>query len=169
MRNQICSSCQSACIAPSGHSDLLIIAESPTKTDLNAGRLFSTSPRFTTVGHVMRKELVRVGLDLPQFTIVSLWQHEPNKKEECFRLGYETVLDNAKNKKAILLIGVEVVETFTKYKVSDTSGLQVDSPILSAPIIYSLVNPSMALARSMGEVRLGIEKFAKRLEKEGLA
>ena len=66
------------------------------------------------------------------------------------------------------MIGAEVVETFTHYKVSDVSGLEVDSPIFSAPIIYAMVNPSMALARSMGEVRLAIEKFAKRLEKEGL-
>ena len=169
MKNQICPSCQSTCISPSGHSNLLIITESPTKTDIKMGRLFSTSSMFTTAGYVLRKELARVGLDLSQFTIVSLWQHEPNKSEECFRLGYETVLDNAKNKKAILLIGAEVVETFTHYKVSDVSGLQVDSPILSASIIYALVNPSMALARSMGEVRLGIEKFSRRLELDGLA
>lgn len=169
MRNQVCPSCQSACLHPSGHSDsLLIIAESPTKTDLRMGRMFSTSPMFITAGFVMRKELARVGLDFSQFTIATLWQHESNKSEECFKIGYDTVLDSAKGKKAILLVGAEVVETFTKYKVSDVSGLEVDSPILSAPIIYAMVNPSMALARSMGEVRLGIEKFVKRLEEEEL-
>ena len=83
-------------------------------------------------------------------------------------MGYDAVLEEAKGKKFILLIGADVVETFTGYKVSDVSGLQVESPVLSAPIIMACVNPSMALARSVGEVRLAIGKVAKRLEKEGL-
>ena len=169
MRNQTCPICNADCISPSGHSDLLIIAESPTKIDIKMGRLFSTSSMFTTAGFVMRKELARVGLDLSQFRVSSLWIHEPNKNEECFRVGYDAVLEEAKGKKFILLVGAEVVETFTGYKVSDVSGLQIDSPVLSAPIIYAMVNPSMALARSVGEVRLGIEKVGRRLEKEGLA
>ena len=123
---------------------------------------------FTTAGFVMRKELARVGLDLTQFRVSSLWIHEPTKNEECFKVSYDAVLEEAKGKKFILLVGAEVVETFTGYKVSDVSGLQVDSPVLSAPIIYAMVSSSMALARSVGEVRLSIEKVAKRLEQEGL-
>ena len=170
MRTFFCPHCQSKCLSSSGHSDnLLIIAESPTKLDLASGRMFSIAPMFTTAGFVMRKELVRVGLDLSQFRVSSLWIHEPTKNEDCFKIGYDAVLEEAKGKKFILLVGAEVVETFTGYKVSDVSGLQVDSPVLSAPIIYAMVNPSMALARSVGEVRLGIEKVGRRLEKEGLA
>ena len=167
MRNITCHICHADCISPSGHSNLLIVAESPTKTDLAAWRIFATA-MFTTAGLVMRKELAQVGLDLTQFRLTTLWQHEPNKKEECFKHGYDAVLEEAKGKKFILLIGADVVETFTGYKVSDVSGLQVDSPVLSAPIIYAMVNPSMALARSVGEVRLAIGKVVDRLEKEGL-
>jgi hypothetical protein len=168
MRNTTCPICSVNCISPSGHSDLLIILDAPTPTDVKSGRLFSTSSMFTTPGLVFRKELAQRGLDLTQFRVASLWQHEPNKKEECFKHGYDAVLEEAKGKKFILLVGADVVETFTGYKVSDVSGLQVDSPVLSAPIIYAMVNPSMALARSVGEVRLAVGKVADRLEKEGL-
>ena len=167
MRNTTCPICNTNSVAPSGHSDLLIILDAPSVADIKNGRLFSTS-MFTTPGLVFRKELAQRGLDLTQFRVASLWQHEPNKKEECFKHGYDAVLEEAKGKKFILLIGADVVETFTGYKVSDVSGLQVDSPVLSAPIIYAMVNPSMALARSVGEVRLAIGKVVDRLEKEGL-
>jgi len=169
MRIETCSICGTKICHPFGHSDdLLIIVDAPTRLDIEKGQLFSTSHMFTTSGKVFRKELARVGLELSQFRVVSLWEHEPSKVEECYLEGYHKVLDEAKGKKFIWLIGSEVVETFTKYKVSDVSGLEVDSPVLSAPIIYAMVNPSMALARSLGEVRLSIEKVAKRLEQENL-
>lgn len=167
MRNTTCPICNAPCVSPSGHTDLLIILDAPSVADIKNGRLFSTS-MFTTPGLVFRKELAQRGLDLTQFRVASLWQHEPTKSEDCFKHGYDAVLEEAKGKKFILLIGADVVETFTGYKVSDVSGLQVDSPVLSAPIIYAMVNPSMALARSVGEVRLAVEKVADRLEKEGL-
>jgi hypothetical protein len=78
------------------------------------------------------------------------------------------VLDEAKGKSAILLVGSEVVEAFTKYKVSDVSGLEVDSPILSAPHIFAMVNPALALHRAVGEVRQAIEKWNTLLERENL-
>jgi len=165
----VCPSCGEVGCPPSGHSkDLLIIGEWPGRLEIERGIPFATSPMFMTAGKIFRKELARVGLDFSQFRITNLWLHEPNKNENCFKAGYNLVLDEAKSKKAILLVGSEVVDTFTEYKVSDVSGLQVESPILSAPIIYAMVNPALALHRSVGEVRLSIEKFAKRLEKEGL-
>jgi hypothetical protein len=103
-----------------------------------------------------------------QMMIMNLWMHIPNSDERCFQLGFEQVLEYAKGKKAILLVGSDVVETFTEYKVSDVSGLQVDSSILSAPIIYACVNPALSLHRAVGEVRFGIERFVQRLEMENL-
>jgi hypothetical protein len=78
------------------------------------------------------------------------------------------VLEHAKGKRAVLLVGSDTVSTFTGYKISDVNGLQVDSSVLSAPIIYAAVNPSLAEHRALGEVRLSIEKFVKRLEQEKL-
>ena len=166
---QFCPSCANPICPPSGHSDtVLVISEFPGTLEMQLGIPFATSPMFMTAGKVFRKELERVGVSLSQFRVTNLWLHEPSDDENCYRAGYEHVLDEAKGKQAILLVGSDVVETFTNYKVSDVTGLQVDSSILSAPIIYAMVNPALALHRSVGEVRLGIEKFVKRLEQEKL-
>lgn len=167
--HQVCPACANTICPPSGRSeDLLIVGEMPGKLEMEVGHPFATSMRFITAGKVFRKELERVGVSLSQFTVTNLWLHEPNQNENCFKAGYDHVLDLSKGKKAILLVGSDVVDTFTKYKVSDVNGLQVDSAVLSAPIIYALVNPALALHRSVGEVRFGIEKFIHRLEKEEL-
>jgi uracil DNA glycosylase superfamily protein len=166
---QYCPSCASQICPPSGRSqDILVIGEFPGRLEMERQTPFATHTQFVTAGKVFRKELERVGVSLNDFRCLNLWLHEPTKDEGCFKAGYEHVLDEAKGKKAILLVGSDVVETFTEYKVSDVSGLQVDSVVLSAPIIYAIVNPALALHRAVGEVRFGIEKFVGRLQEEGL-
>ena len=166
---QFCPSCAEPICPPSGKSqDLLIIAEFPGRLEMERQMPFATHAMYVTAGKVLRKELERLGVSLSQFRVINLWLHEPNKNENCFKAGFDNALEEAKGKKAVLLVGSDVVETFTEYKVSDVSGLQVDSSVLSAPIIYAMVNPALALHRAVGEVRFGIEKFINRLEQEGL-
>lgn len=170
-----CPACGGQTCPPIGHSDILIIGEFPSWNEMQQGRPFATHApsrngyvKIITAGYVLRQELIRNGLDFSNFRITNLWVHEPNKSEECFKDGYDAVLDEAKGKSAILLVGSEVVETFTEYRASDVSGLQVESAVFSCPIIYAMVNPALALHRSVGEVRLGIERFCSRLSQEGL-
>lgn len=166
---QHCPACGEAVVPPHGKSkDLLIIGEFPGREEMHQGIPFATSPMFMTAGKVFRKELERCGASLQDFRVCNLWLHPPTKEEKCWQAGYDVVLEEAKGKKAILLVGSDVVDTFTKYKVSDVSGLQVDSAVLSCPIIYAMVNPALALHRGVGEVRFGIEKFVARLEEEKL-
>lgn len=166
---QHCPACSSVIVPPSGRSkELLIVGDAPHREDFQNGRLFSTHSRYTTSGYVLRKELERVGASLLDFRVATLWLHEPTKSEDCWKAGLNNVLDEAKGKKAILLMGADTVEAFTEYKVSTVTGLQVDSALLSTPIIYAMVNPSLALAKGIGEVRQAIEKFVARLQKEGL-
>ena len=166
---QVCPSCAHTVCPPSGSSkDLLIIGEFPGRLEMEVGRPFATHTNFVTAGKVLRKELERVGASLNDFRCLNLWLHEPSKDENCFKAGYEHVQDEAKGKKAILLVGSDVVETFTTFKVSDVTGLQVDSYILGSPIIYACVQPALALHRALGEVRHGITKFVTRLQEEGL-
>ena len=167
--NQYCPSCTELICPPSGRSqELLIVGEFPGKEEMLQGRPFASNQNFMTAGKILRKELERCGVSLNDFRICNLWLHEPTKNENCFKAGFDNVLDEAKGKQAILLVGSETVSTFTGYKVSDVTGLQVDSNVLSAPIIYASVNPALAQHRSLGEVRLAIEKFVARLEKEEL-
>ena len=166
---QYCPACSDPICSPSGRStELLIVGDFPSRDDMLQGKLFSSNPNFISAGKILRKELERCGMSIADFRLCSLWMHEPNKNEQCFQAGFNNVLDEAKGKKAILLVGSDVVETFTGYKVSDVSGLQVDSTVLSAPFIYASVSPALAQHRSFGEVRFAIEKFVGRLEKEGL-
>jgi hypothetical protein len=165
---KFCPICNAQLVLPRGQSDLLIIGDAPDREDLTQGIPFASNPNYMTAGRILRKEMELVGVSLNQFRLTYLWQHTPNKAEECFRLGYDAVLGEAKGKKAILLIGSDVVETFTEYKVSDVSGLQVTSSVLSAPIIYAMTSPALAMHRALGEIRHGVEKFVARLEKEGL-
>jgi uracil-DNA glycosylase len=169
MINQYCPNCTELICPPAGRSqELLIVGEFPGKFEMEQGKPFASSQNFMTAGKILRKELERCGVGLTDFRCINLWLHEPTKDENCFKAGYNNVLDEAKGKKAILLVGSDTVSTFTKYKVSDVSGLQVDSDVLSAPIIYASVNPMLALHRSFGEVRFAIEQFVARLEKEKL-
>jgi len=166
---QHCPVCAEPVCSPTGRSqELLIVGEFPGREEMIQGRPFASNPNFMTAGRILKKELERCGVSLSDFRICNLWLHEPNKNENCFKAGYNNVLDEAKGKQAILLVGSDTVETFTGYKVSDVTGLQVDSNVLSAPIIYASVNPALAQHRSLGEVRFAIEKFVRRLEIENL-
>lgn len=167
--SQRCPICSSFCVPPYRKSkDILVIGEFPSYEEVKQGVPFATTHNFMTAGKVFRKELERCGVSFNQLSVINLWEHIPNDNKECWERGYNEVLEEAKGKKAILLAGSDVVETFTKYKVSDVTGLQVDSHILSAPVIYAIVNPALALHRGVGEVRFGIEKFVARLEEEKL-
>lgn len=167
--NQHCPSCGEPICPPLRRSkDILIVGEFPGKLEMQTRTPFASSMSFMTAGKILRKELERLGVSLNQLSICNLWLHEPNKDENCFQAGYNNVLDEAKGKRAVLLVGSDTVETFTGYKVSDVSGLQVDSSVLSAPIIYASVNPALAQHRALGEVRFAVEKFVHKLEEEGL-
>lgn len=166
---KFCPKCDAMCCPPSGHSkDLLIIGEFPSDEEVRQRRPFASNSNFISAGKIFRKELERVGLSLNDFRVTNLWHHIPNKDEECYEMGYKLVLEEAKGKQAILLVGSEVVEAFTTFKVSDVSGLKVDSAILSAPLIVAMVNPALAQHRAVGEVRFAITKWKEYLEEAGL-
>lgn len=168
-QHQHCPACGDPACPPSGKSkDLLIIGDFPGGLEMQTGNPWAVHDRFMTAGRVLRKELNDLGASLSDFRVIYTWLHEPNNNEGCWNAGYANALEEAKGKKAILLVGAETVETYTKFKVSDVSGLQVDSHILSAPIIYAMVNPGLALHRSVGETRLALTKFINRLQEEGL-
>jgi len=172
MSDKYCSHCNAKIVPARGNSDLLIVGTAPDEIDISKGSPFSSSNTGffdrISAGKILRKELERVGLSINDFRVMHLWKHEPNKLEECWQDGFDTVLSEAKGKKAILLIGADAVEAFTGYKVSDVSGLRVDSSILSAPLIMAMVSPGLAMSRSVGEVRHGITKWQQALEKENL-
>ena len=118
---------------------------------------------------VLRKELQKVGLDLNyDFRMTWLWLHEPGKKEECYKVGRDIVLDEAKGKQAVILVGVEPVEEFTGLSASNVYGLQVESPTFSAPVVFILPKPEGVFVRGsgIGELRLSIQKLGRLLNND---
>ena len=135
---QYCPSCASKIVPPHGYSkSILIISEFPGKLEMEKGIPFASSSWVPSAGKILRKELQRLDVDLLQLRCCNLWLHPPNKDENCLKAGETVCLEEAKGKDAILLMGSEAVSHFTGYSVMDVNGLEVESPMLSAPILYA--------------------------------
>lgn len=145
------------------HSDVLIVAEYPGETEIEQGICL-----VGKAGIVLRSELAYVGLDLKSFRRTNLWLHEKPKKinQDCFKMGVEAVLKEAKGKRVILLLGSDTVKYFTGKNVSDVSGLRVQSTMLSAPIIMAGVNPAIVFHGTCGEVRFLVRRFKEIVEEK---
>lgn len=140
-------------------SSILIIGEFPGEDEIKKGR-----PMTGPMGGVLRTELAKLGLDTHSMRLTNLWLHPPNDNKECFNYGLESVIKEAKGRKAILLIGSETVKFFTGENVSEVNGLQVKSTYFSAPIVFACVQPAIVFHKPIGELRLSLQKFVKLVE-----
>jgi uracil-DNA glycosylase family 4 len=149
------------CVPPSGpqKSPILVVGEFPGEIEIEKGK-----PMVGRMGTILKMELGRLGIDLNRLRLCNLWQHIPNNNEECYKHGMEIVIQEAKDKKAILLLGSESVKCFTGEKVSDVCGLQLQSNYFSAPIIIACVNPAVVFHGAVGEMRLALKKFSAAIE-----
>ena len=162
----VCPACATEVIKPFGYinSDILIIGDAPAKKELEKGKPY-TGP----TGKVLRAEMKRVGINLYNCRITNLWLHAPNGEENCIDAGKNVCLEEAKGRKAILLIGAIPVEFFTGYKVSEVSGLEVDVNMFSAQIVYAMYQPAVVWQNmGVGEIRFALENFANRLREEDI-
>ena len=148
-------------VPPSGNrnSPILVVGEFPGREEIYKGR-----PMIGRMGEVLKMELGKLGVDLNRMRLCNLWQHEPNNNADCYEHGMKVVIHEAKGKQAILLLGSDAVKCFTGEKVSDVCGLEVKSVYLSAPIIMACINPAQVFHSGVGEVRLALKKFVKRIE-----
>lgn len=166
----LCSACGNAGVYGRGPktSDKLIILSHPDWADVMYSLPFSIVPKKMTGGYVMQREMRHAGLELNDFRTVCLWPHEEMTDSRCMEAQEKLVLEEAKGKRAILLVGAQAVSHFTGYKVTDVNGLPLGSGVLSAPILYPLVSPSAVLVpgQGVGEIRFGLHEFADRLHKD---
>lgn len=115
---------------------------------------------------VLRREMSRCGLDLQHdFELSWLWLHDASKNIECYNAGRDLILDSAKGKQAVILVGSEASEEFCGYGAGDVAGLQVESAVLSAPLVFVLPKPEGVFVRGagIGELRLAVQKLGKLL------
>jgi uracil-DNA glycosylase family 4 len=139
-------------------ADILIIGEYPGAEEIKEGK-----PMVGAMGGVLRSELGRVGMDINQMRLCNLWLHPKNKNNDCLEYGKEMAVKEAKGRKVILLIGSDAVKDFCYEKVSEVTGLEVESPYLSAPLVFACLQPATVFHQGLGELRLSIEKFARKV------
>lgn len=159
-----CPICNLKLVLPSGPHDapILILGDSPGQEEIKEGE-----PFIGVSGRILRVELGRVGIDKKQCRVSNLFLHEKNK--DCLDWNLEQAIREARDRKAILLLGADCSKIFLKKNVTDVTGLFMTSDLLSCKIIMATVNPASLLHESgVGEIRLAFKRFAKRLEKEGI-
>lgn len=167
--SEICSVCDTPLIKQSGpvFSEILIVGNYPTPKDierLQPKDKKNLEPFVGWGGKFFRQELAKAGLDYYQCRAITLWKHKQNKEDGCEMFMITNVIQEAKDKKLILLCGAEVVSTFLDYKVSDTSGLWMDCKYFSGKVM-PMFNPSQMLHGGVGEIRLAIKKFVMEVDK----
>ena len=147
------------CVPASGNknSPILVVGEQPGKEEIKKGK-----PLVGNTGTIFKMELARIGIDLNRLRICNLWHHDPKGSTQfCLQEGVSRVLEEAKGKEAILLVGSETVTYFCNENVSDVSGMIVHSHYLSAPIVFACVQPATVFHGGLGELRLSLEKFGE--------
>jgi len=142
-------------------SPILVIGASPGEDEITKGFAYTGA----TAG-VLRTELGKLGIDMKSLRLTNLWLHEELNQsdqhyEGCFQHGLQECLKEAKDRKAILLLGAAPVKFFCEENVSDVTGLRVQSTYLSAPIIYACLQPAIVFHSTVGGLRLSLTKFAK--------
>jgi uracil-DNA glycosylase family 4 len=154
-----CPHCHDEGCVPAGgakSSPILVIGEFPGEEEIKKGR-----PLVGRTGNVLKAELAYYGIDMKRLRLGNLWLHPPNKNEDCFNYGVEQILKEAQGREVILLLGSDTVKYFCNEKVSDVTGLQVQSSYLSAPIVFACLQPATVFHQSVGELRLSLKKFVK--------
>lgn len=155
------------CVPPAYNplSEVLWIGEQPGRDEINYGK-----PFVGPTGKLLKGELAYLGYSLYTFRMCNLWLHPApkNKKaehyNECFEHSVKIVLEEAKNRKFIVLVGSESVKFFTGQKVSEWNGLLVKSALLSNPYIMAMVQPATAFRKGCGEMRFALQRFAYYME-----
>jgi uracil-DNA glycosylase family 4 len=137
---------------------ILIIGEEPGKDEIRKGK-----PLVGATGKVLRNELARVDLDMNQMRITNLWLHPKNDNEDCFKHGLDQVIKEAKKRQAILLLGSDTVKFFCDEKVSEVSGIEVQSSYLSTPLLFASVKVGNVFSGGLGELRSALSKFSQKL------
>lgn len=173
----ICPICETKKLIPAygpEDADILLVGGYPGKLEIAKG-----IPWIGKAGEVLESELSRVGIQISKCRITNLWLHEPPKmltkvqrrkgvvdmhgKELSWHM--KQMLQEFYGKKALFLMGAELIDTLGKGPISNISGMLVKSSWFpsSVKIAVASVNPAQALHDLLGETRFAIEMFAAEL------
>jgi len=147
-------------VAPSGptHSEILMVGEAPGNEEIIKGRAF-----IGNTGDVLADEMAKVGMSFMNVRATNLWLHP--KRESEFDFHMSLLMREMEGKKFIMLMGSELAECFDYAPVTDAVGLQVHSPMFpKGSFVMATTNPAIVFHRPVGEFRLSLQKFARRIK-----
>jgi uracil-DNA glycosylase family 4 len=157
-----CPICGVGLIEPAGRetSDILLVGEYPGREDYVRGVPFGGD-----IGKLLSYELMRAGLDINQCRLTYLWQHPMNKDESCLNFMIRSLTLEMAGRK-VLMMGSEMSMLFLNEKVTDLAGLVVTSALFpkSTKFVMFSQGAGYALHSTIGEVRLAISKFCKKIK-----
>lgn len=155
-----CKICGKELVLPVGDpkSVLGIVMEYPFPVDKpDVGRYKKES---ITAREILRRELIRVGIDINQCRLTSIWMHAPSTSDKDFSYNLGEAIRAVKNCRVVLLLGALPTETFLGMKVLEIGGLRVTSDLLALPI-YATKSPADLFHGTLGEFRLALERLSK--------
>ena len=169
--SNICSSCGKGCQSfPTRPSNVLLVRDSLWEDEITYKAFWEGK-----LGKYVFQEFGVAGLNLKSLATTALWTHIPpkSKKTKEERLRYKGCLDwsvakiveLAKGKMVVCLMGVQVNKIFTKYNISDVYGLSLKSDLLpNVPVVLPMPDPKNLLNVPIGEMRLAIKRLKENLE-----
>jgi hypothetical protein len=142
------------------NSDVLIIK------DFDQDEYEMLSPYSSFGSKILRNEFGIYGIDFRQCRVVYLERHSCKGKDakKCSDAHVQMAVEQAKNRKVILLLGAKSCLSLTEKQVSKVSGLRITSKLLSCDAIIATFNPAIVLHSGVGEFRLAIERFSDALD-----
>jgi uracil-DNA glycosylase family 4 len=163
VQREKCPRCGKLLIAPAGppSSKILLVGEFPGVEEIKQGR-----PFIGKTGDVLRAELLRVGLTLPELRQTNLWQHAKDEKGCDLNFHLDRMVKEFEGKTHVLLMGSDVTQALLGEKVSAHSGLMVKIRPYKDIHFWVSPNPAIAFKSPIGEMRLAMTRFAEDVQKK---
>lgn len=162
-----CKICERPIVSSCGNknSTILVIGAEPTMDDMEIGYPFRGE-----YGMILRTEFAKIGWDVLDFHLTTLWLHPIPKKPSAEEVEFhaQECIRTAIGKKAILLLGTVTTKFFLKKSATEVSGLPMTSDLLSAELVMATRSPLDIISGSHGEFILGIKKFIEELKRRKL-
>jgi hypothetical protein len=112
-------------------------------------------------GAVLEGEMARVGLPMQTLRLTYVDLHPPTST--CPG-NFVEALKEMKDRDGVLLLGADVAERFQLGSVSEQIGLCVSSPYFPHSTKFVMLTTQPPTGDFIGEFRLSIEKFARKLK-----
>lgn len=164
MKNQRskCSKCGKLFVQNGGNprSRYLLVGEFPGYEEVIQG-----VPFVGRAGDVLKSELMLAGMQINEFQLTNLWQHERDEKNCDVTLHLDRLTKLFKGKTHVLLMGSEVASVLLGRGVSDLSGTRIQLPVYKSIRFWVSPNPAVVFHTPVGDLRLSIKRFVDDIRK----